>query len=231
MVGSEQLRDKLKISPLKARVFPMGADCPDVAVKQFDSLHLLYVGTLERRIDDTIEGFARFYEDYHDQLDLRYTIVGDGRHGERSHLAGRAGQLGIQSVVELPGYIPHDRLGVYWASCNVGVSYVPITTYFDHQPPTKTFEYLLAGMPVIATGTTANREIITDSNGIIIPDTAPGFYRGLRELVQRRGHYDSEVIKQSVAEYTWDHIMSKKVIPYLEDIGKSAGPRLQCLDA
>lgn len=220
-VISEWLRDKLNVPTLRAHVLPLGADCPDVPVKRFDSLHLLYVGTLEaRRIDHTIEGFAHFYEQYHDQLNLRYTIVGDGRNSERGHLIKLAGKYGIQSVIDFPGYIPHERLGKYWRSCNVGVSYVPITTYFDHQPPTKTYEYLLAGMPVIATGTAANRQIIADSNGIIIQDTARSFYQGLCELMRRKGHYDSTIIRQSVAEHTWNHIMLKNAIPYVEDMGK-----------
>lgn len=40
--------------------------------------------------------------------------------------------------------------------------YVPITDYYEYQPPTKTFEYVLSGLLCLATATSSNKEVITE---------------------------------------------------------------------
>jgi glycosyltransferase involved in cell wall biosynthesis len=216
---SEPLRCKLGVSVSKTHILPLGADRVDIPPKCFDRLHLLYVGTLDgRRIDQTLLGLARFHKLHGHNVKVRYTIVGDGRAGDRVLLAKTAEDLGVQGIVDLPGYVTHDKLRPYWLECNVGVSYLPITPYYDHQPPTKTFEYMMAGMPVIGTATSANRQVISDTNGILIPDTPDGFYGGLCDLVLNRSRYKSETIKQSMQEYSWDTIMTGNAVPYIEDL-------------
>ena len=171
-----------------------------------------------RNIEETIVAFSRFYKDFGDKLSLRYTIIGEGLAGQRAALLAMAKKLGVLHVLEIPGYVPHDQLKEYFGRCNVGVSYAPITAYYDHYPPTKTFEYLLAGMPVIATDTTANRRIISDINGVLVRDTSDAFYDALCTLAQRQCCYDAAAIRESVADRTWKNIMVNNAIPHLENI-------------
>jgi len=227
IVISEHLREKLALSSSRAHIVPLGADRFDCPNTLRESLHLLYIGTLSgRKIEETIDAFSRFYRDFANNLRLHYTIVGDGEPGQRAALLEMAKKLGVLHVLEMPGYIPHDQLKDYFGRCNVGVSYVPITSYYDQQPPTKTFEYLLAGMPVIATETSANRRIISDLNGVLVRDTPDAFYAGLCKLAQRRCCYDEAVIRKSVADHAWENIMVNNAIPHLERIQRqTACPR------
>jgi nucleoside-diphosphate-sugar epimerase len=71
---------------------------------------------------------------------------------------------------------------IYFDIHNIGVSYIPMLKCFDNQPPTKTFEYLLSGMPVIATATNANKDIINDVNGVLINDNSEEVYNGLTAI-------------------------------------------------
>ena len=142
-------------------------------------IHLLYVGTFRgRRLYETLEGFARFYHERSKDVAMRYTLVGTGLPEDCERLRRLSHALRIAHVVEFPGYIPHAELLPYFEMANIGVSYVPITSYYNHQPATKMFEYLFAGMPVVATGTAENRVIINPSNGVLIEDSADGFDSG-----------------------------------------------------
>ncbi len=73
--------------------------------------------------------------------------------------------LGLSSVVELFGYMNDDRAAAYSGEGNKGVSYITKTNCCDVQPPTKTFEYLLSGMPSIATATQEKRRAVSSGNG------------------------------------------------------------------
>lgn len=219
-VISEGLRRNLKVPPAAAHILPLGADPFECSPKRFDFLHLLYVGNLDprRRICDTIDGFHRFYTEMSPAMPLRYTIVGEGPSGERERLQNQVRRLGLHDLIDLPGYVSHGQLGPYLEGCNVGVSYVPITTYYDHQPPTKTFEYLLSGMPVIATATAENRRVVSDFNGVLITDTSDAFCRGLHQLTERRAGFDSAVIRSSISRYTWRDIIERNALPFLESV-------------
>ena len=108
------------------------------------------------------------------------------------------------------------KLIVYWhgweieyEESNIGVSYVPITSYYNYQPVTKTFEYLMSGLPVIATATYENKLIINQSNGILIEDNPKSFCEGLIQMHQLLHNYDDISIKQEMKEYQWKNIAIK----------------------
>lgn len=221
-VLSEGLRRQLRLSN-RAAVIPLGADVLSVPEKRFESLHLLYVGTFHgRRIQDTLLGFAKFCSRQTDIADIRYTIIGAEPRSEFEQLRRAAEDLGVSERVHFMGYVPHDALLPYLERANVGVSYVPITPYFDHQPPTKTFEYLLCGMPVVGTATAENRRVINDANGVLVADRPEDFCRGLFTLWSRRFEYDSNAVRASVASYAWDAIMKNRVLPAIESAAKRA---------
>lgn len=221
-VVSRSLAARLHLPAERTHILPLGAERMPAKVKRCDRLDLLYVGTLDgRRIEDTVVGFERFLRDYGAAIAMTYTIVGDGHNGELDGLRRMVQLKGLDDVVRLPGYVHRTRLESTFERCNVGVSYVPICDMYDCQPVTKTFEYLFAGMPVIATATTENRKVVTRFNGVLIPDTPEGFYRGLKEVYARRHEFDSEVVRRSCPESLWDRIVNLDLVPYILDICQS----------
>ena len=118
-------------------------------------------------------------------------------------------KFGMKKNVDLEGYVQHNALRPYFEKANVGVTYIPITPYFEYQPATKTFEYLMAGMPVIATGTFENKQIVNKQNGVIIADDPLSFANSIELLYDRIGDFDDSLIRESVIEYKWETIVSK----------------------
>jgi len=79
---------------------------------------------------------------------------------------------------------------------------------FDSQPVTKTFDYLLAGMPVIATATSENKIVINENNGVLIDDTIEGFASGVEEVIIKKDRYKSQTIRETSQIYHWQLIVS-----------------------
>ncbi len=221
-VISEGLAKRLHLPSGKTHILPLGAGCMGLKAKRFDRLDLLYVGTLDgRRIEDTLIGFERFLRDGGSGIDLTYTIVGKGHNGELDRLRRIVHMKGLDNIVSLPGYVHKTELQSTFERCNVGVSYVPITDIYDCQPVTKTFEYIFAGMPVIATATTENRKVVDRLNGVLIGDTPEDFYRGLKEVFDRRHEFDSEKIRCCCPDASWDRIVNFNFVPYVHNICQS----------
>lgn len=217
-VISQSLAEKLGLGR-KAHILPLGADVISPSNKTFDSLHLLYVGTLfNRNMDVTIHGFKLFYDAFKDQVPVSYTIIGDGWNNQAQDLRELVSQYGLSDVVNVTGRIPHTELEPYFDACNIGVSYVPLTDYYDCQPVTKTFEYLLSGMPVLATDTSENRLVIQPENGVLVEDTAEDFYVGLKAVLEKRHLFDSAQIRREAMRYTWEDIVQKNLRPHIRKI-------------
>lgn len=224
-VVSQGLADRLHLPSERVHILPLGAERLTLPARRFDRFDLLYVGTLDgRRIEDTVIGFGRFLRDYGDRMALTYTIVGGSHNGQLERLTRMVRQHGLDGVVHLPGYTHQTRLRDMFERCNIGVSYVPINDIYDRQPVTKTFEYLLAGMPVIATATTEHRKVVNRLNGVLIQDTPEDFYQGLKQLYDRRQEFDSEAIRHCCPEASWDRIVHRNLIPYIQTIRQSRLP-------
>jgi glycosyltransferase involved in cell wall biosynthesis len=208
-----------KLGLARAHLLPLGADPIETPPKDFSSLRLLYVGTFYgRRIDDTVKAFHRFYLESRHTMEMTYDVIGDGPNGERARLRAWVKDHGLDHVVSLPGFIHHRELAHYYEKCNVGVSYIPINRIYDCQPPTKTFEYLLAGLPVLATRTTENAAVISEHNGLLIDDTPAAFYEGLKKLMSHRRSYCSDQVRREALRYSWETIVHSNLVPYLNSL-------------
>jgi len=218
-VISVALAELLRIPLTKRIIIPVGADVISDTDKSFEKLNLVYVGTLaNRRIEDTITGFEKFYHEFAGKIEMHYTIVGDGPGGEKEMLKKMVTEKGLTHVINICGFIHHTKLHDLFDKSNAGVVYVPCTTYFDCQPSTKLFEYLLSGIPVIATQTTENKNVINDLNGVLIQDTPVAFYNGLKQLWRQKSQFHSPALRESVKSYTWENIIVNHLKPNLENV-------------
>ncbi|MEJ2414723.1 MAG: glycosyltransferase, partial [Sulfurimonas sp.] len=188
-------------------------------LKVYNELNLIYVGTLNNRnIDRLVLGVIEYCKRNNAKYpDIKLTIIGDGYGSELQELHELVENNKLEDTISILGRIPHDRLKPYFDSHNIGVSYIPITKYYDNQPPTKTFEYLTSGMLVLATGTSENINVIDNSNGVIIGDSPEDVCRGIEVLSQNLKHYSSEAIIENSKKYSWSKII-KDFDYYLEQI-------------
>lgn len=207
-VISEGLLGRLHIAPKKAMLLPLGADQISTVPKNFDEPRLFYIGILENRnIEQTIEGIKIFLDRWPERKEhLSYDIVGDGYKGGLENLQTIVNKLGLEKNVKLWGRLNHDQAQNFFDSCNIGISYVPMTVYYDHQPPTKTFEYVLSGMPVIATSTLENKKIVVPENGVLCEDNPESFAFALEQCINKFDIFHDTTIRNTLKSHTWDNI-------------------------
>ena len=94
---------------------------------------------------------------------------------------------------------------------------VPITSYYDCQPVTKTYEYIASGLFTIATQTYANKQIINDGlNGVLIDDTAGAFCESLIFVKKHLKDIDKEKIRETLQRCGWEHIVVNYLVPIIE---------------
>lgn len=216
MVISDSLRKFLCISSKKARILPLGADESAFAAKEFSALRLFYVGSLDyRHIDETVKGLGQFLRRHPGAPIESYDIVGFGSEEEEGRL-----RQAIEDAPPGPRIVFHGRkmnreLTPFLERCNVGVAFIPAKKHYQCQPATKTFEYLLAGMVVIATHTYENARVIDTTNGVLTDDSAGGFCQGLENLLERLNTYDSAQIRSNIGGYTWNRIVAENLLPFL----------------
>lgn len=217
---SEGLIDVLKLNKEKCYWLPLGSEVFSIRNKSFENLKLLYVGTLnKRRIHETIEGLSYFLKTKKAKnLIISYDIFGSGSSKDEVKLMKTIKKYNLEEIVHFHGRKNHLELQPYFKECNVGISYVPMTDFFEYQPPTKTFEYILSGMVCVATSTYENRRLITEQNGVLCQDSPKSFSSSIQIIMNSKQKYDSDRIRRSLNEYTWKNVIKNKLEPYLENI-------------
>ncbi len=218
IVISKHLANMLGIDSKRLTISSVGSSKKVFKERTNKKVNLLYVGTLQNRnIHETVIGLKLALKKLDNGTDISYTIVGDSFNGnEKAEIKILVDQLGLSKIVRLVGYIPRDKIDVFFYNNNVGVSYVPVVDYYNNQSPTKTYEYLASGMPVIATKNSVNKLIITDSNGILIDSTPESFCDSIIYIYKNLKKYDFKRIYDSSVEYNWENIVKKNIQPLLQ---------------
>lgn len=191
-------------------VLPLGAEPLSIKPKSFDKMRLFYIGTFNNRnLSIFIEGLALYQSQT--GSDISFDIVGGGSKEEVSAIKYTIETHRAKNV-KMHGYLTHDEAQTFFDKCNVGVCFVPVTEYYQYQPPTKLYEYLLSGMVCIATNTQSNKEVINEKNGVIIHDTAKSVCDGLNKLQENLCRYNSKEIVFQSKSYHWSQIVNNRLL-------------------
>ncbi len=78
----------------------------------------------------------------------------------RAELDGLIREYGLKQDVSIPGRIPHDTIYEVLSKSNVGVAILRPDPNYVESLPTKLFEYMAAGLPVIASNFPLWKEIV-----------------------------------------------------------------------
>jgi hypothetical protein len=217
MILSNELRDLIGINKERCHYLPLGAEILSFNDKVFDSLNLLYIGTLDgRNIFETVYGLRLFITKY--SIDnIRYDIIGTGSNESVKILLNSIKDNKLDEIVFYHGQKNHNELIPFLDRSNIGVSYIPLTTYYDLQPPTKTFEYILSGLACVATNTYENKKLITSQNGVLCEDNPNSFAESLRIIQMNKETYKSHLIRESLIKYTWENIIDNYLTPIINN--------------
>lgn len=146
----------------------LGLEHADVAI--------IFVGWFVpwHRLDLLLDSFAQLKAL---QLPLRLVLVGEGPL--RSELESRAARLDIAHNVRFTGAVPFGEVAAHMAACDIGI--IPFTS--DYSSPIKLFEYLAAGLAVVAPDMPQLRSIVrTEVDAILV---TPADARALGDAVGR----------------------------------------------
>lgn len=216
---SNNLIGRIGLNPHKCHYLPLGSDVFSDKAHDFNSFNLLYVGVFNNRnICETIEGFAKFYDEYNNLIECTYDILGFGSEHEERIIKDKINNLNLDRIIQFHGRKNHIELKPYFEKCNIGISYVPMTKHFNYQPPTKTFEYIISGLVCIATATEGNKLLINNKNGALCLDNSNSFYDALKQLFINREIFNSEEIRKTLVIYQWENIVNNNLKPYLQSL-------------
>lgn len=214
---SVDLAAKLRLPNRKIIYLPLGSDELSMNKKNYtESLNLLYIGTLnQRELHKCIEGLGKFYNEYSKKIKITFDIIGKGSKEDIMLINNFIEDYNLNEIVKLHGEFSHEDSKVFFEKCNYGVSYIPITEYYNYQPPTKTYEYVLSGLVCIGTNTYANRRIINKNNGVLHDDNPEAFKNALVAIYNNRYKYNSTEIKITLKDYYWANIVENIMVKSL----------------
>ncbi len=151
-----------------------------------------YVGVIDERID--LELLAQLAE-----------LLGDWT----IRLVGPTTKIDPEAVpraanIELLGQQPYERLPELMAGFDVALMPFALNDATRSISPTKTLEYLAAGLPVVSTRV---RDVVSDWGDLVhLADDAAGFAAGCRQLARGSLTARDRKLAPLLARYEWDRI-------------------------
>ena len=157
-----------------------------------------YVGRLssEKGVDLLLQAMAGFCASGPDDVDL--LLVGSGVM--QTEMESQVKQMGLEPRIRFCGERSHDEIADW-----ISASDVFCLPSRSEGCPNVILEALASGRPVVATRVGGVPELLTDSNGIMVPSEDPdALAAGLMQALQRR--WDPESIRRSVEYLSWDEV-------------------------
>lgn len=113
----------------------------------------------------------------------RYVIIG-GTDEEIEQEKSWLSSQGVADAVKFIGRVPPDELPNYLSASDILLS----PRLAGVNTPLKLLDYMKAGRAIVATDTTANRQILDDSVAKVVEPDPESFAEGICELLERPGH-------------------------------------------
>jgi glycosyltransferase involved in cell wall biosynthesis len=169
-----------------------------------------FLGTLKawHGLPVLIEAFSLLHARF---PETRLLIVGDGP--ERQRLVADAASRGLSAAVLFVGAVAWDAVPAWLASMDVAAAPYPKleSCYFS---PLKVYEYMAAGVPVIASRSGQLEQLIEAGvNGLLTPPEDAGALATSLELLladaQLRKRLGNAGRAKVLREHTWDKVVEK----------------------
>ncbi|RJG01079.1 glycosyltransferase family 4 protein [Noviherbaspirillum sedimenti] len=213
----EAHRDDLLVhgcAPQRVRLIYMGVDAAfdsaalhSVAAASGTPLELVYVGSVckARGRDIMLEAIAIANRD---GCIARLTLVG-ANDTEQAHCREYARRIGIAEAVRVRGRISGTEIPACLQQADVGLCLWEDQPWWRFNPPTKLFEYLVAGLPVLASDIRTHTDYVANGrNGFIFRYDSKSLATVIGMMWQRRGELPQlkRQARASGERYIWQRI-------------------------
>ncbi len=135
-------------------------------LKNFSPIQLIYIGTVSeiRGRDVMLEAMMLIAQR---RVAAHLTIVGACEE-QLKYCKQRINDLGLQNYVSIFGRVSGEYVPTYLMQADIGICLWEKNPWCEFNPPTKLFEYLAAGLPVLASNIRTHTRYIQDwKNGLI----------------------------------------------------------------
>jgi glycosyltransferase involved in cell wall biosynthesis len=145
---------------------------------------LVYVGGLQEG-----RGLIELIESSKALISIQVLLMGEGILRQR--LEEFAEETGVKDRVHFAGAVPSEEALKIAAACDVGISLIePISKSYELALPSKLFEYMMAGLPVVSSKLEQVVELFADQEWIAFVDVneAESVQAGIRKAIEIAGN-------------------------------------------
>jgi glycosyltransferase involved in cell wall biosynthesis len=189
-------------------------------VKDPSSCRIGYVGAINERqgIDDLLEIFTAARKKV---SGLRLRLIGSIEDGYEQRYRERCDELGLNSEIEVTGWLPYERMLEKLNACDVCVHCNPPSDWFRAAQPLKVCEYLAARKPTVGWDYPGMRRLLGYGRlGILVPEgDKSAFVEALIHLSEpeKRHPIEEEIDQATQGEWTSDYWYGKVLKILIEE--------------
>lgn len=170
LVMIEESRDRLLAIGTPAEKISIVSNTPLITDISYPIIHdnselrIIYVGfvTKLRGIDLLISAIYQFVHSIEGGTKIRFDIIGKG--SAKSFLEQQVRDLSLQEYVIVHGWLEHNEAKRIMDSANVGALTYRFCSHWNNTIPNKIFDYMVKGLPVIATNIIPISRILRSEN-------------------------------------------------------------------
>jgi len=172
---------------------------------------ILYLGGIERARGSRLM-IEAFHQVWQENPDARLLLVGHFVPPDlEQEMKAHAAQLGIAPAVTVAGRVPFETIGTYLQQAAVGwIPLQPVPKYLKNIP-TKLFEYMAYGVPIVSSDLPATRPFVHNGeNGYLVTADDPSAHAQVMLEILRDpdtattlGRKGQELVR---SEYNWDEM-------------------------
>jgi len=154
--------------------------------------------------------------------DIELLLIGDG--SLRRDCESLAAELGVAGRIEWTGVLPHASAVARLAACDVLVSpHTPLPGQDFFGSPTKIFEYMAIGRPIVASALGQIAEVLEDGRTakLVTPGDPRALAEGIAEVLglPDRGRALGDAARREARErHTWAQ-RARTIVDHLENVG------------
>jgi glycosyltransferase involved in cell wall biosynthesis len=186
---------------------------------------LVFLGEIgaQDRVELAVDILSRLVDEH--ALDVELLIVGDGP--KRAAVEQRAAQLGMVERVTITGWVPYEQVPALLASAHVGLDTAPPTDVNNGSTMVKIREYLVVGLPVVATALRETRVTAGEAIAAVDEDSPEAFVAPVAELLRSAHRWEEAATRARTRglELLWPTQRERLLAAYAELEPRRKKPR------